>query len=1238
MNRFRYSGLLALVIASAASLSATTVVLPTDEQLIEKTPIIVIGRVLASDAIEAGGGIHTATEVLVEKRLKGTTAETVTIRELGGSVGERAAVVFGTPHFEVGERVLLFLAPSPLGGYRTRDMFIGKFTERRGQDGTPFWYRGNRDGVQVLNRHFQQAEFPSVQRKRDQFETFIEERVAGRPAAAGYQVSNPIIDETGGSSSAEDGRISANFTLISEPTIYRWSSFDSSTTAQWLSVSSQPGYTGGGVNEAKAGIAAWTSFSGAKILYAYKGASSSTPGGMDRSNGINEIIFNDVTDDIDGSYSSRSGGVVGVGGFNKVSSGGSWTAPFAADGTHTAKTYTTYAITEANLVIQDGVTPANGISSGVLAEILAHEFGHTLGFGHSDDTGALMYKSVTGGGASLKADDQVAARWLYPSGSSGGTSPTLPAAPSSLAAAVVDTSSVRLTWKDNASDESSQKLYVAAGSGAFAMAGSLGANVTAVNVGSLAAGSTYRFYVTAVNGAGESSASNIAQVTTPSSVTLPSAPANLSGTALSASQARLQWSDLASNEVSQHIYRATGTGSYSRVATLGAGVTSAEVSGLSAGMTYSFYVTASNSAGESGPSNVAKITTAALAPALVASFSFSPVSPSTATDITFTDTSTGGPVSWSWNFGDGTASTAARPVKRYANPGTYTVTLRVTNATSSSTASRSIPVTSGAPATPSVSAEFDLSPVSPTAGAAVSFTDRSSGSPTSWKWSFGDGGVSTSRNPTHVYAVAGTYDVTLTATSASSSSVKTRRITVAAEPRFRSVLPVAAQTSGAGSTYWRTELSIFNAGTRGATVDLRFLPSPGGTVQSRTITIGSGATITAPNALRDLFGIDSGSGAMMIESVDYAGTPDLKVASRTFTGGSSGTYGQFVPDQRSADEATTLYLTGMASGATFRTNIGLANASDGWNGVTITLRDSRGVSFGQTQVNLPPRTFQQSALTAMFPSLAGRDLSGMSAHLVSSAASGWHAYASVVDNRSQDPVYIRAVPSVAVRDQVIPAVGRTAGAGGTYWKSDVSLHNPTGAAVNVSMYYLAAGADNMNAVPRVVSVPAGHTVSVGDVLASFGIASGSGALRLTNPNGTIVASSRTYTSRADGGTYGQSIDPARTPSFSASSVVTGLKSNSGYRTNLGMVNLGSSPITAVLTLHRADGSAAGTARVGLAPRSQAQASLASLYPGVDVSSLGNFTVRARSEGGSTLFTYGSVVDNTSGDPIFIGGE
>jgi beta propeller repeat protein len=55
----------------------------------------------------------------------------------------------------------------------------------------------------------------------------------------------------------------------------------------------------------------------------------------------------------------------------------------------------------------------------------------------------------------------------------------------------------------------------------------------------------------------------------------------------------------------------------------------------------------------------------------------------------------------------------------------------------------------------------------------VQFTDKSIGSPNSWKWSFGDGKYSTQRNPAHTYSKVGKYTVSLAVKNSAGSNTKT---------------------------------------------------------------------------------------------------------------------------------------------------------------------------------------------------------------------------------------------------------------------------------------------------------------------------------------------------------------------------------------------------------------------------------------------------------------------------------
>jgi PKD repeat protein len=164
-----------------------------------------------------------------------------------------------------------------------------------------------------------------------------------------------------------------------------------------------------------------------------------------------------------------------------------------------------------------------------------------------------------------------------------------------------------------------------------------------------------------------------------------------------------------------------------------------------------------------------------------ASFTGSPTAATIGTNVAFdSSASTGSPTVWAWTFGDGGTSTAQNPSHPYAATGTYTVALTVTNAYGSNTQTRTGYITISAPAPV---ANFTANTTTPALNASVSFTDTSTGSPTTWAWTFGDGGTSTvGPSVAHAYNTAGTYTVSLTVTGpgGTNSITKTNYIVVAA--------------------------------------------------------------------------------------------------------------------------------------------------------------------------------------------------------------------------------------------------------------------------------------------------------------------------------------------------------------------------------------------------------------------------------------------------------------------------
>ena len=105
---------------------------------------------------------------------------------------------------------------------------------------------------------------------------------------------------------------------------------------------------------------------------------------------------------------------------------------------------------------------------------------------------------------------------------------------------------------------------------------------------------------------------------------------------------------------------------------------------------YTVSLTVSNSSGSNSTSQTITVTTA-----IMASFTFSPALPTVGQAVQFTDTSTGSPTSWSWNFGDGAISYIQNPSHAYARSGAFSVTLTIWSGEISATHGCAIIVESG---------------------------------------------------------------------------------------------------------------------------------------------------------------------------------------------------------------------------------------------------------------------------------------------------------------------------------------------------------------------------------------------------------------------------------------------------------------------------------------------------------------------------------------------------------------
>lgn len=160
--------------------------------------------------------------------------------------------------------------------------------------------------------------------------------------------------------------------------------------------------------------------------------------------------------------------------------------------------------------------------------------------------------------------------------------------------------------------------------------------------------------------------------------------------------------------------------------------------------------------------------------------------PTTATTIRFTNTTTNGVAGSGakaavlverqiWDFGDGVLSFNRNAAHRYLNPGSYSPTLTIffTHSGTGLPAQRVFTYTPPlvVDLAPAPTADFSIAGASGSAcitpGTTLSFIDRSDlsvGRIAQYLWDFGDGTTSTLRNPTHRYTTAGNYTVSLMVT------------------------------------------------------------------------------------------------------------------------------------------------------------------------------------------------------------------------------------------------------------------------------------------------------------------------------------------------------------------------------------------------------------------------------------------------------------------------------------------
>lgn len=234
------------------------------------------------------------------------------------------------------------------------------------------------------------------------------------------------------------------------------------------------------------------------------------------------------------------------------------------------------------------------------------------------------------------------------------------------------------------------------------------------------------------------------------------------------------------------------------------------------------------------------------------------------------------------------------------------------------------------------------------------------------------------------------------------------RISFGAQFPYRYWVPSTSRGAGAGGSQWRTDLGILNPNASRADVELAFYAGSG---------VVTSTAFVAPNTqsiLVDVVGQvgSSGNGAMEVRS-----TLPVKVSSRTYNLNTAGaacypnaTLGQnldALTTQQGLATGETAFLPQLVENASYRCNVSLTNTGTAAASVKVELYDGSGTKLGEYTESLAPGQFKQK--TRPFFNNASPQQTNMSrgyARVTVLSGSGIVAYASVIDNVTQDPTTI----------------------------------------------------------------------------------------------------------------------------------------------------------------------------------------------------------------------------------------
>lgn len=388
------------------------------------------------------------------------------------------------------------------------------------------------------------------------------------------------------------------------------------------------------------------------------------------------------------------------------------------------------------------------------------------------------------------------------------------------------------------------------------------------------------------------------------------------------------------------------------------------------------------------------------------------------------------------------------------------------------------------------------------------------------------------------------------------------------------VLPGIARTAGAYGSYWLSDLILYNPLDTKQNVIVRYVPTGEAlsllVLREKTVTLDPHEIRVIPDALKNLFLLESGGGAFFL-------TPDVGInaTSRTYTQSSTGTYGfgmNAIDVYAAASPRFPVSFAAALQGTNYRTNLILTDVSGRGSDTGLLVSGTSG-SMGNSSVAFHAPILGQQQINGL-SSILGVLPSDTGALLVRPQTGETIASLFTIDNRTNDPTWFPPdLPAPYVR--TIPAIGHVDGANNSKFRSDLFLYNPS---PQVRTVTLQMKLWDSNEAPQTLSLTMlpNEARVIRDVLFTAFGRSGIGRIRYQSnaPDSIGVrVTSRTYSIDENGGTYGFLMPPLN--NFQSAGPgdtleILGAVGDARFRTNVGIVELASGFTTGASALVTVD--------------------------------------------------------------------